>query len=221
MARACGDDNLPAAGQIALMQPVIPIILLAAGQSTRMRGVDKLLQPVDGQPMLRRTAKRLRAATSGPVIVVLPPAPHPRHDALAGLDLVRVEAARARDGLSESLRAGLAALPDTAEAVMIMLADLPDLTETDIRTVLQAVHLKSKTLIWRGATEGLKPGHPVVFSRRLEPELRALTGDDGAASIIRRHAGRVELVPLPGQRALLDLDTPEDWAAWRAKHNRP
>ena len=84
----------------------IPIILLAAGQSSRMGGKDKLLQIVDGQTLLRRSA--LIARCAAPMIVALPPAPHPRYDALDGLDLRCVEIPDASEGMNASLRGALA-----------------------------------------------------------------------------------------------------------------
>lgn len=194
----------------------VPILLLAAGQSSRMRGRDKLMEPVQGAPLLRVMAQRACAAGLGPVIVALPPAPHPRYDALAGLPVTPVAVPDAAEGLSASLRRALAAVPEGARAAMVLLADLPDLSEDDIRTVAQATDQTPETLIWRGATSGGKPGHPVIFARPLFPELAALSGDSGAQAVIRHHADRVVLVPLPGRHALNDLDTPEDWAAWRA-----
>ena len=182
-----------------------------------MRGRDKLMEDVDGDPLLRRVAKRACTAGIGPVIVALPPAPHPRHTALDGLPVVPVEVPDATDGLSASLKRALAAAPDTAEAVMILLADLPDILTQDITYVAQATVSKKNSLIWRGATQDGAPGHPVILARALFPELAALSGDAGAQAVIRRHADRVTLVPLPDQHALHDLDTPEDWASWRAE----
>ena len=198
--------------------PMIPILLLAAGASSRMGGTDKLMTPVHGQPLLRRSAKVACAAGNGPVLVALPPAPHPRHGALDGLDLIPVEVGNAAEGMNASLRALLAAIPGPADAVMVLLADLPDLTAEDLNLVLQSVDTTSETLIWRGVNAAGKPGHPVVFSARLVPELAALTGDGGAQSVVRRHRDHVALIPLPNDHALHDLDTPEDWAAWQRDH---
>ncbi|MDA7965292.1 nucleotidyltransferase family protein [Ruegeria sp.] len=192
---------------------LIPIILLAAGQSSRMGGADKLMQIVDGMPLLRRSA--LRAMAVGPVIVALPPPPHPRYDALDGLDLNKVTIPNAAEGMNASLRGALAQVPDDATAVMILLADLPDLTEQDLRTVRQSVADHPDHLIWRGATSDGKPGHPVVFDKSLFSQLSQLTGDAGAQSIVKAQTDKVHIQPLPNGNALLDLDTPEDWAKWR------
>lgn len=191
----------------------IPIILLAAGQSSRMGGKDKLLQMVDGLPLLRRSAMIAQAAA--PTIVALPPSPHPRYTALQGLNLRRVEIPDASEGMNASLRGALAEVPASAPAVMVLLADLPEITTDDLKAVLAAVHTHPGNLIWRGATAAGKPGHPVVFDRSLFDHLARLTGDDGAQAVVHAVSDKVHLHRLPGENALLDLDTPEDWAEWR------
>ncbi|WP_298917987.1 nucleotidyltransferase family protein [uncultured Roseobacter sp.] len=194
----------------------LPIILLAAGQSRRMRGADKLLEDVDGMPLLRRQANMACMVTCGPILVALPPPPHPRYQCLDGLGVNRVAVRDAAEGMNASLRTAFAALPEKTDAAMLVLADLPELTPDDLNTVLQAVDLNSDNLIWRGATEDGKPGHPIVFSAKLFPEIATLTGDDGARAVVSEFEDQVELVTLPGSRARMDLDTPEEWAKWRS-----
>lgn len=198
--------------------PDLPIIILAAGQSARMRGTDKLMEPVDGVPLIRRQAEMARAVTRGEVIIALPPTHGPRHEALDDLEVTALPVADAGEGMNASLRSAVAALPQGTRAAMIMLADLPELTADDLKAVFQSVDLTSKTLIWRGATQDGKPGHPIVFAATLFDSLSKLRGDNGGRAIVASAGDRVALVALPGQRARRDLDTPEDWAAWR-RHN--
>ncbi|WP_050603566.1 NTP transferase domain-containing protein [Ruegeria sp. 6PALISEP08] len=193
----------------------IPIILLAAGQSSRMGGVDKLMQLIDSIPLLTRSARNARAV--GPVFVALPPEPHPRYKALGGLDVQPVPVPDATEGMNASLRAAMRQLPPDARAVMVLLADLPDLTQADLAAVLSARQTHPDSLIWRGATADGKPGHPVIFDRTLFDQLSALQGDDGAQKVVRAHQGKVHLHCLPDRNALLDLDTPDDWYTWRKK----
>ncbi|WP_282060947.1 nucleotidyltransferase family protein [Roseobacter litoralis] len=194
----------------------VPIILLAAGASSRMRGRDKLLEDIDGVPLLRRQAARAVDATLGPVIVTLPPKPNPRWEVLAGLNVTRIAVPDAALGMSVSLRRGLEQVSENADAVMVLLADLPELTTDDLITVLGRVTSASDALIWRGTTSHGAPGHPIVFSRSLFAELASITGDTGGATVVARHLNQTAFIRLPGIRARLDLDTPEDWAAWRA-----
>ncbi|MGJ5618985.1 nucleotidyltransferase family protein [Sulfitobacter sp. MF3-043] len=192
-----------------------PIIILAAGQSRRMRGRDKLLEDIDGAPLLRRQAQMARAVTDGDVIVALPPAPHPRYDTLSGLQVSTLAVADADEGMNASLRAAILALPATAKCAMILLADLPDLTADDLITVANSIDLKTQQLIWRGATQDGAAGHPIVFKADLFAELAVLSGDTGGREVVAAHQDQTVFVPLPGTRAHGDLDTPEQWAIWR------
>ena len=191
----------------------LPVILLAAGASSRMRGRDKLMEDVDGQPLLRRQTRL--ALSVGPVTVALPPAPHPRYTALTGLDITPLPIPDAAEGMGASLRRAFAALPPDTAAAMVMLADMPDLEPSDLARLAASVDLSSETLVWRAATEDGRPGHPIIFAAALFDQLKRLSGDDGGRAVVRGAGARVQMVPLPGQRARLDLDTPEDWAAWR------
>ncbi len=178
-----------------------------------MRGRDKLMEDVDGQPLLRRQTRL--AQSVGPVTVALPPAPHPRYTALTGLDITPLPIPDAAEGMGASLRRAFADLPPDTAAAMVMLADMPDLEPGDLACLAASVDLSSETLVWRAATEDDRPGHPIIFAAALFDQLKRLSGDDGGRAVVRGAGGWVQMVPLPGQRARLDLDTPEDWAAWR------
>lgn len=176
-----------------------------------MRGGDKLLEPVAGLPLLRRQA--LAALEVAPVIVTLPPDRPLRARALEGLALRQVEVADAAEGLAASIRAGVAAAAD-GSALLVMLADMPEVGAGDL-AALVAAHRGARQAVIRAAGEDGTPGHPVLFPARMLPALALLQGDRGARDLLRAEAP--VLVPLPGRRALTDLDTPEDWAEWRAE----
>ena len=186
------------------------ILILAAGRSARMRGADKLLMQIDGVAQLRRIALAA-LATGCPVLVALAPEQTARRAAIHDLPVRVVVVADADEGMAASIRAGVRALPQVGP-VMIVPADMPALDEADLQ-VLIAVQGAQPGMILRGAAQG-RPGHPVIFPPDLVGALQGLTGDAGARGLIARHADRVQLVPLPRQNAVLDLDTPEEWAEW-------
>jgi CTP:molybdopterin cytidylyltransferase MocA len=190
------------------------LLLLAAGQSSRMRGRDKLLEDIDGQPLLRLMAARaLKAGV--PVRVVLGPDQTARRAALEGLALELIETTDS-DGMAASIRAGVAGLRGP---VLIVLADMPEIMARDLYLMV-TLQGQDPRMILRAAAEDGQPGHPVLFPADLLPDLAKLSGDEGAKAILTREAARVILFPLEGQRALVDLDTPEAWDDWRASRSQ-
>ncbi len=190
------------------------ILIPAAGASSRMRGRDKLLEEVRGRPLLGDRSE-MALGTGAQVLVTLPP-DQPRRVAvlteIGNPRLAWVTIPDARTGMSASLRRGARwAMDSKADALMILLPDLPDLTEYDINSMLQAYDFKS---VLRATSEDGIPGHPVIFPARLFSALASLSGDQGARDILRAHP--VIPLALPGIRAITDLDTPEAWDAWRA-----
>ncbi len=198
------------------MVPTVHILILAAGASSRMRGADKLLQPVGQRSMLRHIAEQA-LATGAPVTVTLPPDAEARTAALAGLQLPSIRVPDAAEGMSRSIARGMVALDPVAgpqDGLMILPADMPDLSAQALSGLI-AQFQAEPLLILRGGTADGQPGHPVIFPRDLWPALAALTGDEGGRAVLQANKGRVRVIALPGPMAILDLDTPEDWAAWR------
>lgn len=180
-----------------------------------MAGRDKLLEPVDGQPLLATLADRALASRARDVLVVLPPESPARRAALSARPVRIVTARDHAEGMGASLRAGTAALAPDAAAVVVMLGDMPEVTAPGIDALI-AAYAAGGTVgaILRAVDPRGGPGHPVLFDRDHFAALALSTGDAGARALIRSEAGRVVGLPLPG--AAVDLDTPEDWAAWRA-----
>ena len=189
------------------------ILILAAGAATRMRGDDKLTRTVAGTPLLRRIAAAA-LATGAPVLVALPPSPGARDAALDGLAVQRVTVADAGDGMGHSIAAGARAAPPD-RALMVVPADMALIGAPEMTALIDA-HRAGPTRVWRGMGPGGEAGHPVLFPARLVPRLTMLTGDTGARAALADESP--VLVPLSGNAAILDLDTPEDWTAFRRLH---
>jgi CTP:molybdopterin cytidylyltransferase MocA len=200
----------------------VHILIPAAGASARMRGRDKLLQAVDGVPQLRRAVEAARGAGAARVWVTLPPQgtalAQARHAALDGSWARRIEVPDCAEGMAASLRAGArAAMAQSAGAVLVLLADMPEIDAADLARFVAAFAVEPDA-VWRGTGEDGRPGHPVMIPARLFPAMTGLLGDEGARAILA--AEDVRPLPLPGAHATTDLDTPEDWAAWRGRTGR-
>jgi molybdenum cofactor cytidylyltransferase len=185
---------------------VIAGLLLASGASRRF-GSNKLVAPLGERAVVRWSAEALVGAVDDAWIVV------PAHSAgvrtaLHGLLVHWVENPGALEGMASSIRAGVAALPAEAEAVVITLGDQPLIDGEVIRRVVVA---------WRSAPPGTSAavaayedgrGHPVLFGASLFPALRALDGDRGARELLASLGDAVAVVHVTGARPA-DVDTPE------------
>ena len=96
---------------------------------------------------------------------------------------------------------------------MILPADMPEFTTPALTAMIEAFR-KDPTLVLRGGGPNGEPGHPAIFPRDLWPALLQVTGDEGGRAVLKQNQGRVRVIALPGPMAVLDLDTPEDWAAY-------
>lgn len=192
----------------------LAILVPAAGSSMRMRGRDKLMEQVGGVSLLARQVGRA-LSTGLPVFVTLRPEDRTRRDVLERLGhdkLTLLPVENAAEGMARSLRAGIAALGPGIAGVMILLPDMPDITTSDLTRMILAHSADPDRILQATSADG-QPGHPVILPQRVFPAILDLRGDRGAKSILETETPRH--LALADRRATTDLDTPEDWKAWR------
>lgn len=189
---------------------MIAAVVLAAGASRRL-GQPKQLVELAGEALLRRAVRQALEAGFGPVIVVLP-ADHAAYlPALEGLAVQVCPNLHSAEGMGASIRAGVAALPASAEGVLLLTVDQVAVDVTLLRRLAAAFAGGERPVA--SAYEGLL-GVPALFPKHAFPTLLASHGDHGAKALL---AGAVA-VPFP--RGGEDLDTPEDLIQFKAKPPR-
>jgi len=183
-------------------------VILAAGASTRL-GQAKQLIEVEGESLLRRTARLALEAGCAPVVVVLGYEAERMRAELAGLGVETVENAEWREGMGSSLRCGvswLARRESGDDNILLLVCDQARLTADHLRALL-ARHATGGSAITASQYAG-RAGVPAVFAAALAPELLDCSGDRGAREVIRRDATRVQTVEWP--EGAIDVDGPED-----------
>ena len=195
--------------------PRIAALLLAAGRSSRM-GSNKMLEEIDGRPMVARTAQRLLSSHARPLIAVLGNQADAVDAALGKLPIERVRNPDFADGLSTSLKRGLAALPADIDGALVCLGDMPLIAGRDIDRLIAAFNpLEGRAIVV--PTRRGKRGNPVLWSREFFPAMMALSGDTGARKLIEEHVSRVAEIEMDTDGVLIDIDTPEALAELRGK----
>lgn len=200
--------------------PKVAIVLLAAGKSTRMGGPNKMLADANGQPLVVHAVKAALSSQAVEVVVVLGNMADDVKAAIAA----SVPTGRLRftvnpdfaQGLSTSVRAGIAALGKDTDAAIVQLGDMPGVTSQLLDRLMAAFSpVEGRSICV--PTVGGKRGNPVLWGRRFFAEMAKVEGDTGAKHLIGEHADLVCEVEMTGEAAITDIDTPEALAAWRSK----
>jgi molybdenum cofactor cytidylyltransferase len=194
----------------------IAAVVLAAGRSTRMGGPNKLVAEIGGKPLVCIAAEQALASRADPVIVVTGHQRERVAAALAGLPVRLVHNPDFAQGLGTSVKAGIAAVPAEADGAVVCLGDMPQVDAALIDRLIAAFNPEQVALAVVPVMDG-KRGNPVLWSRRFFPDLMALEGDVGARNLIARYSEAVVEVPVVGNAALVDIDTPEALIGVRAE----
>jgi molybdenum cofactor cytidylyltransferase len=194
--------------------PRIGALLLAAGKSSRMGGPNKMLAEIEGRPMVARVAQRLLSSQARPIVAVLGNMADQVDAAIGKLPLERVRNPDFADGLSTSLKRGIAALPKDLDGVVVCLGDMPMVTGRDLDRLIGVFNPLEGRAIVVPVRHG-KRGNPILWSSRFFPEMAALSGDVGARQLIAEHADLVAEIEMDTDAVLLDIDTPEALAEFR------
>src|SRR5262249_38655209 len=186
----------------------IAAIILAAGRSTRMGGPNKLLAELSGKKLVRIATEQALASKASEVIVVTGHQAELVEQALSGLKVKFVRNPDFAGGLASSVKAGIGAVAGDADGAVICLGDMPLIDARLIDRLIEAFAPDRGNLIVVPAADGRR-GNPGLWSRRFFNELMTLEGDTGARHLIGKHGEVVAEVPVEGNSAFLDIDTPQ------------
>ena len=189
----------------------IAAIVLAAGRATRFaadegpESASKVFAILEGRPLLAHVVATAAASRAAPVVVVTGRGADRAAAALEGLDVVIAHNARFAEGMAGSLAAGLAAVPDTAEAAVVLLADMPRVARATLDALIAVFTRERPDAVV--PVHGGRRGNPVLIARSLFPALLRLSGDEGARRILAEGSHRVLLCEVDDPGVLVDIDT--------------
>jgi molybdenum cofactor cytidylyltransferase len=187
----------------------VAAIILAAGESRRL-GQPKQLLTYRGQTLVERAIRLANEAGASPVLVVLGANFATILAAIQSSNSIPVHNDRWRQGIASSIEAGIRALSvcaPEAEGVLLMGCDQPRLTADHLRSLITAFEGQTTAAIAASSYAGVR-AVPAVFPRATFPELRSLSGDKGARSVIEGAPCAVAAVEFEGGE--VDIDAPED-----------
>ncbi|MEP6829572.1 MAG: molybdopterin-binding/glycosyltransferase family 2 protein [Rhizomicrobium sp.] len=208
---------------IQVMAPRLPrigAIVLAAGHSSRMRAagenINKLVQPLAGQPMVRYAVEAALKSAASDVVVVTGNENQRIKSVLEDLPVIFSDNSDYSKGLSTSLISGLNALPADCDGTLVLLGDMPAV-DADLLDRLIAAFDPDEDRAIIVPVHGGKRGNPVLWGKRFFTEMRELSGDAGARALFAPYAGLICEVEAGSDAPLTDIDTPEALSAFQAR----
>ncbi|MEE8387588.1 MAG: nucleotidyltransferase family protein [Acidiferrobacterales bacterium] len=181
-------------------------IVLAAGLSRRMEGVNKLLSKFRGRPLVAQVTDTLLASSVTDIIVVTGHQADLVRQTLTGGELRFVHNHRFEEGLSSSLCCGIEAVSPAAQGAMICLGDMPLVTGKLLDELICAFEAQNCAQICVPVTQGRR-GNPVLWPRYFFPSILQSRGDAGARWLMELHPESVHEVPVDSEGILRDVDT--------------
>ncbi len=187
----------------------IPVhaVVLAAGQSRRMGGVNKLLAHLEARPLVRHVVEAAQSSRVTGITVVSGHEAEAVIRALDGLEVDYCYNPEFAGGMSSSLRCGIEAVPPECEGVIILLGDMPRITGAMINRMLEEFERAPRGAIILASDCGRR-GNPVLWPAVYFDALKQVSGDVGGRHLIDQNVEKVIEVEL-GDAARLDIDTPE------------
>ncbi|WP_332670844.1 molybdopterin-binding/glycosyltransferase family 2 protein [Aromatoleum sp.] len=205
------DEDESAAEQTPATGPRVAVLVLAAGRSSRMGADNKLLIAVGGVPMVLRAVNSARASLAASVTVVVGHEGDAVAKAVAGSGATVVHNPDFAQGMSASLRHGIAALPEDVDAVLVLLGDMPRITAEHLDRVIAAFDPAQPSIVV--PEKDGRRGNPILWPREFFAAMTQLSGDQGARGLIAQHADRVKRVAIDDDAIFVDVDRPCDLAA--------
>ena len=187
---------------------MISAILLAAGQSKRMNGENKLTKEVKGLPLIKHSVQNILDSSIDELIVVLGHQKEIIEKLIERNEKIKlVFNQNFKSGMASSIKAGLNCLSEKTDAFFVCLGDMP-MVNSDVYNQI----IKSK-----GQKEIIVPtyekqqGNPVLFAKSMKEKIMDISGDVGAKKILELNKEKIFYLPIDDSGVVLDFNTQESF----------
>ncbi len=189
---------------------MISAILLAAGQSKRMQGENKLLKKYKKKYLINHILKSLIKSKVNKIIVVLGHENRKiKEISLKSKKITFVFNSQYLKGISTSIKCGLKKISKKNIGFLIVHADMPLVSKTILNTLCLGLKNKKKEIFVPVYKK--KAGNPLAFKYSMIKSLKKIKGDKGAKKLIRLNKPKVQLVKIKSKSILIDFDQLKDF----------
>jgi len=197
---------------------MISSILLAAGQSLRMKDENKLIKEINGIPLIKYATKNILASAVDEIIIVTGYENKKIESIIGSHKKIKfVYNKDFKNGISSSIKTGLHSISKKTEAFFICLGDMPNINQNIYNKLIKSRYNYNKKLKLEHKKEIIIPthegkeGNPILFSKFMKDEIMLVEGDWGAKKVIELNKNKILNVPFNNNGITLDFDTQENF----------
>ena len=190
---------------------MITAILLAAGQSKRLRDENKLTKLFKGKPLINHILFSLIKSKVNKIIIVL------------GYEHLKIKTKllkskkinfvinkNYRKGMSSSIKTGLKKIPKNSKGFLIVLGDMPNITKTTINKICLSITSSDKEIILPKFKNRI--GNPIGFNHSMIKNIYKIKGDRGAKNIIKKNNKKIKFLNINSKSIITNLNTKRDFS---------
>jgi molybdenum cofactor cytidylyltransferase len=191
---------------------MITAILLAAGQSKRLRGENKLTKLFKGKPLINHILFSLIKSKVNKIIIVL------------GFEHLKIKTKLLKSkkinfvinknykkGMSSSIKTGLKKLSKNSQGFLIVLGDMPNITQTTINKICLSITGSDKEIILPKFKN--KTGNPIGFKQSMIKNIYKIKGDRGAKDMIKKNNKKIKFLNINSKSILVNLNTKRNFSS--------
>ena len=189
---------------------MISAILLAAGQSKRLKEGNKLIKLFKRKPLINHVLSSLITSEINKIIIVV------GHEnkkikkiSLKSNKITFAVNSNYLKGISTSIKCGLKKISKKNIGFLIVQADMPLVSKRTINALCSAVKNRDKEIFV--PVYKRKIGNPLAFKYSMIESLKKIKGDRGAKKLIRSNKSKIQSVKMKSKSILIDFDQPKDF----------
>ena len=189
---------------------MIKAILLAAGQSKRIKSENKLIKLYKKKPLINHSLKALHKSKVNKVIIVLG---HQKNEVKKIIEKNKKNILsfnkNFRKGMASSIKVGLKKVSKNDKGFIVVQSDMPFIKSSDINKIYNSI--KSKKFLVHVLKFKNKVGNPIGFDRSIVKKLKKIKGDFGAKFMVKRLKNETKFITINSLKSFKDFDKVSDF----------
>jgi len=197
---------------------MISSILLAAGQSLRMKGENKLTKEIDGVPLIKYAVKNILGSSVDELIIVVGHEKEIIEKIIEDNKKIKIIYNKNfASGVASSIKIGLENISKKSESFFICLGNMPDVNQNIYNKLIKSKNNYNKKLNLKHKKEIIIPtfenqyGNPMLFSKFMKEKIMKIKGDNDTKEVIQQNKDKILNIPFVQDGILLNFDTEESF----------